>query len=64
MSTNKPSHEAYVVNGEGEKSRWTKVGVGFAKNDGMTILLDAVPVTPRLVIRPIVRASEPKGGPK
>jgi hypothetical protein len=53
MSANKPTHEAYVVNGEGDKSRWTKIGVGFFKNEGMTLLLDAVPLTPRIVIRPV-----------
>ena len=59
MST-KPTHEAYVVVGEGEKARWTKIGVGFFRNDGMTILSDVLP-TGRLVVRPIADFSE-KGG--
>lgn len=50
MST-KPSHEAYVVVGEGDKARWTKIGVGFYRNDGMTILSDVLP-TGKLVVRP------------
>lgn len=62
MSANKPTHEAYVVNGEGDKARWTKIGVGFFKNEGMTLLLDAVPLTPRLVIRPVKPAAN--GGPQ
>ncbi|MBI1256562.1 MAG: hypothetical protein GC204_03740 [Chloroflexi bacterium] len=68
MSTNKPTHEVYVVvdptNPTGEaKARWTKIGVGFFKNDGMTLLLDAVPLQARLVVRP-VQAAAMKGGPK
>lgn len=53
MKTNRPTHEAYVVTGDGEKARWTKIGVAFGKNDGMTILLDAMPVAGRLVVRPV-----------
>lgn len=66
MSTNKPTHEAYVVNGEGEKARWTKIGVGFFKNEGMTLLLDAAPMNARLVVRPVraQNAALVKGGPK
>ena len=55
--TTKPTHEAYVVNGESDKARWTRIGVGFYKNEGMTLLLDAVPLTPRLVIRPVKPAA-------
>jgi hypothetical protein len=58
MST-KPTHEAYVVVGDGEKARWTKIGVGFARNDAMTILSDVLP-TGKLVVRPITPAE--KGG--
>ncbi len=53
MSTHKPTHEAFVVNGDGDKARWTKIGVGFFKNDGMTLLLDAAPMNARLVVRPV-----------
>jgi hypothetical protein len=65
MSTNKPTHEAYVVSGEGEKARWTKIGVGFFKQDGgMTLLLDAAPLGSRLVVRPVRQSAEAKGGPQ
>lgn len=68
MSTNKPTHEVYVVvdndKREDAKARWTKIGVGFFKNDGMTLLLDAVPLHARLVIRPTAQFAEAKGGPK
>lgn len=69
MSTTKPTHEVFVVIDNAyvkdleAKSRWTKIGVGFFKNDGMTLLLDAVPITPRMVIRPITSADK-KGGAK
>ena len=62
MSANKPTHEAFVVNGEGEKARWTRIGVGFFKHEGMTLLLDAVPMNARVVIRPTKPAAN--GGPK
>lgn len=67
MSNQKPTHDVFVVidkayfKDDEAKSRWTKIGVGFFKNDGMTLLLDAVPVTPRMVIRPI---TDKKGGAK
>lgn len=57
MTPNRPTHEAYVVNGDGEKARWTKIGVGFFKNEGMTLLLDAAPMNARLVIRPVKPAT-------
>jgi hypothetical protein len=59
MSTNRPTHEAYVVNGDGEKARWTKIGIGFFKNDGMTLLLDAAPMNARLIVRPVKTAMQP-----
>lgn len=58
--SNKPTHEAYVVVGEGERARWTKIGVGFFKNDGMTILSDVLP-TGRLVVRPTANHLEQGG---
>ncbi len=62
MST-KPTHEAFIVVGEGEKARWTQIGVGFAKNDGMTILSDVLPQG-RLVVRPVKAKADSNGGPK
>lgn len=60
----KPTHEAYVVSGDGKDARWTKIGVGFYQNDGMTLLLDAAPIQPRLVIRPVKPAADTNGGPQ
>jgi len=59
MST-KPTHEVYVVAGEGEKSRWTRIGVGFARIDSITILSDVLPGG-KLVMRPI-GTTEKKAG--
>lgn len=59
MST-KPTHEAFVVVGDGDDARWTRIGVGFQKNGGMTILSDVLPQG-RLVVRPVKKASPPAG---
>jgi hypothetical protein len=50
---NLPSHGVYVVEGEGEKAFWTKVGCAWAHNDasGFNVTLSALPVSGRLVIR-------------
>jgi hypothetical protein len=51
----RPTHEISVVVGEGEKKRWTKVGVAFTNKDGkgFNLFIDAVPLTGRLVARQI-----------
>lgn len=59
----KPSHRAHVVrnykdeNGA-EQARWTEIGVVFAHADGkgFDVILEAMPVNGRIVIR----ANEPK----
>lgn len=35
---------------EGEKTRWTQVGVGFTNKESITIQLNAYPVNPKLVL--------------
>ncbi len=62
MST-KPTHEAFVVAGDGEVARWTRIGVGFQKNGGMTILSDVLPQG-RLVVRPVKESTSSTGGAK
>lgn len=49
----KPSHEAFVVTGEGEAAFWTKVGGVWPHDDGKgyNIELTAFPVNGRLVLR-------------
>lgn len=65
--SNKPTHDVFVVidnayvKDDQAKARWTKIGVGFFKNDGMTLLLDAAPLSQRMVIRPITSADRTGG---
>lgn len=50
-----PSHIAYQVRDgkDGQKSRWTEVGVAWATKDakGYTIQLNAVPLDGKIVLR-------------
>lgn len=50
---NLPSHGIYVVEGEGDKAHWTKVGCVWthADGEGFNISLSAVPLSGRLVAR-------------
>lgn len=50
---NTPSYGVFVVEGEGEKSFWTKVGCIWthADGEGFNIQLSAVPLSGRLVAR-------------
>lgn len=46
-------HAVYVVEGEGDKAFWTKIGAAWAHDDGkgFNIQLSCFPVNGRLVIR-------------
>ena len=48
-----PSHNCYVVEGEGEAAHWTRVGAAWWHQDrmGFNLALSALPFTGRLVIR-------------
>ncbi|RWC46081.1 MAG: hypothetical protein EOS55_18190 [Mesorhizobium sp.] len=48
-----PSHGVFVVDGEGEKAFWTRVGAAWAHQDGQgfNVALTAVPLSGRLVLR-------------
>jgi hypothetical protein len=53
--TSKPDYGVYVVEGEGDKAFWTKIGSAWSHRDGegMNIILTALPVNGRLtVIKP------------
>lgn len=56
----KPSHEAFVVNGEGESAFWTKIGAVWPHDDGkgFNVELIALPVSGRLVMRERKATSE------
>ncbi|AMA60127.1 hypothetical protein [Bradyrhizobium sp. CCGE-LA001] len=51
--TKKPSHEAFVITGEGESAFWTKIGAVWPHDNakGFNVDLIALPVSGRLVIR-------------
>jgi hypothetical protein len=58
---NRPTHAVYsVVEGEGKKEFWTKIGAAWKheNGDGMSISLDAIPLHGRLVVRKPKVASE------
>lgn len=62
--TKRPSHEVFQVSGEGDKTRWTKIGIAFTHKDGkgFNIFLDAVPITGRTVVLPIEPKQEKDNG--
>ncbi|MBG1233978.1 hypothetical protein [Aestuariivirga litoralis] len=49
----RPTHIAYIVEGEGEKALWTEIGAMWSHEDGQgfNLTLKALPVNGRLVIR-------------
>lgn len=51
--SSKPDYAVYVVEGEGDKAYWTKIGAGWANDDGngINLVLTALPVDGRLTIR-------------
>ncbi|MCQ0990539.1 hypothetical protein [Jiella marina] len=48
-----PSHSVYVVEGEGDRAFWTKIGSAWRHDDddGFNLKLTALPIDGRLVIR-------------
>lgn len=62
--TRRPSHEVFQVSGEGDKTRWTKIGIAFTHKDGkgLNLFLDAVPITGRTVVLPIVPKKDAETG--
>lgn len=54
-----PTHEVFHVVGEGDKARWTKLGVGWSHNDndGLNLVTNYAPLVPG---RTVVRKIKPK----
>ncbi|HEV2818247.1 MAG TPA: hypothetical protein VGW40_13625 [Allosphingosinicella sp.] len=54
-SNHQPTHRVYVVRGNGENSRWTRIGAAWANRDGkgFSVQLDAAPFQGRVVLREI-----------
>lgn len=63
-SDRRPSHRAYVVVGNGENSIWREIGAGWIHADtrGLSVKLDAVPITGSLVLRE--RRADDEDGPE
>jgi hypothetical protein len=51
-SNSRPTHSVYVVEGEGEKAFWTKVGAAWqhADGEGFNVSLSAISLNGRLVV--------------
>lgn len=51
--TKAPTHFIWQVIGDGEKSRWNRIGAGWANKDGKGVSLkfDAYPTSGRIAIR-------------
>jgi hypothetical protein len=51
--TNRPTHGVYIVEGEGKKAYWTKIGAAWEHEDGegFNISLTCLPISGRLVVR-------------
>ena len=52
---NRPTHAIYKVTGEGEATKFTKVGVAFPHKDGegLQLMFDGIPIEGRIDIRKI-----------
>jgi len=53
QNSKRPSHEAFVVEGEGDKANWTRIGAVWTHEDGngFNLSLSALPLNGRIVIR-------------
>jgi hypothetical protein len=62
MAGRRPDFIAYSVTQTSGRSRWREVGVAFwnRKEDALTVLVDALPLSGRLVLS-VRRAGEPVG---
>ena len=62
-SSTRPTHNVFVVEGEGDKAFWTKIGVAWQHNDGdgLNITLSAIPLSGRMVVRTPKADEQPNG---
>ena len=55
-----PSHKVFTVEGEGDDAFWTRIGSAWpTKGDGFNVVLSALPLNGRLVLRPF-KVDEPE----
>jgi hypothetical protein len=62
MAGRRPDYIAYAVTQTNGRSRWREVGVAFwnRREDALTVLVDALPLSGRLVLS-ARRTDEPQG---
>lgn len=62
--TRRPTHLAFIVDGEGDNAQWTEIGALWQHTDrkGFNLTLKAIPVSGRLVIRERQTQTEGKRG--
>lgn len=60
-SNKQPSHRLFTVKGDDENTTWLSIGAAWRNKDaqGFTLILDAIPLDGRVVMREI---SERNGG--
>ena len=48
-----PTHSLYVVSGDKDSARWTRIGAAWPNQDGkgFSMALDAAPIAGRIVMR-------------
>jgi hypothetical protein len=53
--SNRPTHAIWQVTGEGDKSRWNRVGSAWMHKDakGANLIFDSIPLSGRVVVREI-----------
>ncbi len=64
-STARPTHHAFVIDGEGDEATWTEVGAVWQHKDGLGFNIQITPgiaVTGRLVLRPVKARAASQGG--
>lgn len=61
--SNRPTHAIWQVTGEGEKSRWSRVGSAWMHDDkkGANMKFEAMPLTGRIVVREITEQDNQAG---
>lgn len=62
----RPTHTIYKVTGEGEATKFTKVGVAFPHKDGqgLQLVFDGIPVEGRIAVRVNRERTSPALGDK
>ena len=62
QTATRPTHRLYTVKGEDKNTRWIEIGAAWANRDeqGFTLILDALPIDGRVVMREI--AERENGG--